>query len=244
MASSSLPGTHVFTWNTQGDFTSDEKFERIKDLFNRGYSIGFIQEGGVSKSAKDDLTAYRGSCVGAYNERCSNYVLIESRMVDRATCVELQDGEGRSVIGGGVAGRAPAAIGIDKVLYVSWHSLAGESNHDTSMLVHAIESNTAYHSAYDTIIIGGDFNASPKDIKDVLLSGTDRTKEKLTYKNRCVANSNEGTHKPKGKPPCQDELDFFIIMTKETKSVSKNVTTEHVEPSDHCPVMMRVTFSE
>jgi hypothetical protein len=236
----------VFTWNSQGDFTISPKLTAIDSLFGSSRVIGFIQEGGVEKSGiQGRWKAYAGYSVGAYNERCTNYVVVDANYSKFITIdsLTLQDDRERVLVGGGDAGRTPAAIGINDVLFISWHSLADQSNTDTAELIRTIESNQHYAQSYNTVVIGGDFNATPDDIRRVLGRGTDRVRDTWIYKHRYVLNSNQITH-----PASSNELDFFIVMSK-TELYSSGPTANYVqdriemvpvEPSDHHPVRMMI----
>ncbi len=70
----------VFTWNTQGNFTRTDKINVINSICPRGLRvIGCIQEGGVDKGgAHGHWFAYHGYGMGSFNERCTNYILVNS----------------------------------------------------------------------------------------------------------------------------------------------------------------------
>lgn len=234
----------LFTWNTQGDFTNAFKLAEIDGLCAGPRVVGFVQEGGVRKGGDQGRwIAHGGTGVGAYNERCTNYVLVDATYA-RFVSVEsliLQNGEGAAVVGGGDAGRTPAAVGVGNVLFISWHSLSGRSNADTAAVVQAIESNAGYRESYDTVVIGGDFNAAPADIEGVVTRGTARSRAAWTYRHRYVLSSGEVTH-----PGSDTELDFFVILSKTEWSARgvlanyRGIERRILAPSDHHAVRMKI----
>ena len=233
----------IFTWNTQGDFTKDVKLQVINGLYPSGCVVGCIQEGGVEKHGTHGRWfAYAGPQIGSKNERCTNYILVDatySKFVD-VSSLNISNGRGALVVGGGLAGRSPAAIAMNGILFISWHSLAGQSNTDTSLLIAAIESNNVYTNMFHTVVIGGDFNASPTDIRQLINRGTIRTKSFWKYNYRDVINSGNATHSS------NKELDFFVILSK-TQWIQKGILSnlkmiemKAVVPSDHNPVRMQI----
>lgn len=58
--------------------------------------------------------------MGAFNERCTNYILISASYEKfvRIENIALQNGHARVVVGGGEAGRAHAAVSINDELYI------------------------------------------------------------------------------------------------------------------------------
>lgn len=235
----------VFTWNTQGNFTRTDKINVINSICPRGLRvIGCIQEGGVDKGgAHGHWFAYHGYGMGSFNERCTNYILVNSiysrfTTVDSFTLVNCESG---LIMGGGEAGRTTASIGIGNTLFVSWHSSATRSNEDTSFLIRSIDQNPAYSQKYNTVIIGGDFNASPTDIDTLIHAGTERTRSFWSYPYRYVFSSGSVTH-----PNSNKELDFFVVMSQTEWTDSgplanfRGVEMKNVFPSDHNPVLMKV----
>ena len=234
--------TAMFTWNTQGNFTEDDKFDTVRTLFGRGRSVGFIQEGGVGKRGRHgNIVAYGGTGVGAFNERCTNYILVDATY-EKFVSVEnitLQDGFARTVVGGGEAGRAPAAVSINDELFISWHSLAGRANEDTASLFNALENNDQYKK-YKTIVIGGDFNTAPDDIEAMIVrrAAVRGSRNEWFY---YIRNSGAITY-----PHRQKELDFFVVMSKTDLTAHgmlanfKPVERVQVVPSDHHPVCTKL----
>lgn len=150
-----------------------------------------------------------------------------------AGCGRGRGRDGRPDAGGDRGRRHP--------VLVSWHSLSGRSNEDTTLLVRAIESNADYGKIFATVVIGGDFNASPADIETVVTSGTERTRSSSTYKHRGVVKSGEVSH-----PGSDNELDFFIVMSQTALTSSgssaslRGVAMKAVTPSNHEPVGMKI----
>ncbi|MEO5866688.1 MAG: hypothetical protein ABIS14_00850 [Sphingomonas sp.] len=236
-----MPTTYrLSSWNTQGDFTAVAKANVINGNFGPAapaqVPIAFLQEGGVNHTgAQGNWTAVGGAGVGAFNERCTNYILVNTAWAGGAGVqgITLQDGQQRVVVGGGIAGRSPAAIVTGRTMFVSWHSLAGSSNADTSLLITAIESNAAYVNGCDVIVIGGDFNTTPAAINTLANQGTDRTRAQWRFPYRTVVSS--------GLPTCGvNELDFFLVLSKGAPA-GLAATRLMVAPSDHEAVQSAVT---
>lgn len=235
----------IFSWNTQGDFTATAKLAEVKSLLSESIrTIGFIQEGGVGNAgAGDGYVAFPGTSVGAYNERCTNYVLMNSSYAKLMSPKHfyLVDGSDNLIVGGGAAGRTPACIGLWDVLFISWHSLAGKSNADTAAILGALESNAAYQRDYPTVVIGGDFNASPDSIRDLVNRGSVREKAGWKYKYRYVYSSGQKTH-----PGSGHELDFFVVLSQtpftDTGLMAnyRGIAMKSVTPSDHQPVAIKL----
>ena len=134
----------IYTWNTQGNFTVPQKLNVI-DQMNRLAAPVFvcIQEGGVNQNLNNiNWLSFRGQGVGAFNERCTNYILLNDfarRQPVGLGSGMIRDQWGGAVVGGGVAGRTSIAVQYGNTLVVSWHSLSGLDNADTTKLVNAID---------------------------------------------------------------------------------------------------------
>jgi hypothetical protein len=230
-----MPNTwSIYTWNTQGKFSATTKLAEINRWFP-AHAVVCLQEGGVGHPEDGgNWKAYGGVAPGAFNPHCTNYVLLDKAQEALAKPHVLKNKDNALVVGGGQAGRTPAAVGVGNVLYISWHSLAAKSNEDTAMLVAAVDGNPEYTKQYDTIVIGGDFNASPADIHGVITRGTERQRLTWNYKERYVVNSGQITH-----PGSKSELDFFIVLST---SVLTGLAASRVQvtPSDHKAVRMKI----
>lgn len=234
---------HFYTWNTQGSFLREDKVAQLSAFLpNDGEAaIVFVQEGGVSKAAHyEHWSAIGGAAVGAFNERCTNYVLVNNKWLNlpNASLIRLPlptqtaTASNQTVlVGGGVAGRTPAALAVGRLLLVSWHSIAGESNSDSAAVFGAFQHNPWYIDRFDRIIIGGDFNASPEDIASILNQKADKDKPYWTW----VVNSGQVTHPSTGK-----EIDFFVIFDC-TQYFSVEATVIQTAASDHDAVRMDIT---
>lgn len=246
MANNAPPPTYLYTWNTQGNFTSPTKAQEINGfLTNVGGGatpvIVFVQEGGVKKAGNGKTwAAVDGAQIGAFNERCTNYVLINTKWQDIQNA-ELQrlplptqtatKVNPTVLVGGGQAGRMPAAVAIGRLLLISWHSLAGESNEDSAAVFGAIQFNPWYKERFDRIIIGGDFNASPLSVANILNQKADKPKSYYAW----VVSSGQATHPSSGQ-----ELDFFVIFdcTQALTMTAAVVPTNNV--SDHEAVLTQI----
>ena len=233
-----MPQWTFTTWNTQGDFTLETKKKMIASICGHGDVAVFIQEGGVAKdNPLDDWKVVGGSSVGAYNERCTNYVLLSKNCV--STSMMITDKMGFVAIGGGEAGRTAAAVDVGEYLFVSWHSYSGDNNADTKDLLTRIDKNSSYARKFKYVVIGGDFNASPKDIKG-LISRTSFSNFKVVDVQNCGKPTHHGA---KG----DSELDFFVVMGAESVLPNHKVkrlydTGKTPTASDHWPVQMTITF--
>jgi hypothetical protein len=233
-----------FTWNTQGNFTAAAKADTLRTLFlSKGCSIGFIQEGGEADSVMNaiptipaSVRAYAGEEVGAKNERCTCYVLVNNKEIKSGEKVELFN-----AIGGGVAGRKPAAIRLGNAIYVSWHSLSGKSNQDTSMLLD--ECIKKMDAGVTTIVIGGDFNAHAQDIRDMIKRKI-RPRSSTSSIEWCVAKSEDGTPTHFSVERGDSELDYFVVFHRANANANANVNAKvdvHAAfESDHDPVIMDI----
>lgn len=215
------------TWNTQGDFTSTAKSAIIADLHGAGTDVLFLQEGGVAKVWGDGLfKTTQGSSVGAFNERCTNYVLISNR----AWNAQVKQVRFTS-IGGGIAGRLPAAVQLGNTLLVSWHSISAQDNSDTRQLLAECQ-NKFGQDGITTIVIGGDFNTTPSSIVDMINRNAAAPGGGQFYAVVFHTLDDQPTH-DSGKV-----LDFFVVLSTAAAPASGGVWTAPVEPSDHHPVLM------
>ncbi|WP_427310603.1 endonuclease/exonuclease/phosphatase family protein [Cupriavidus sp. H39] len=227
----------VYSWNSQGNHTRADKQRAIDRMAATGPTIIMLQEGGseklVSSGAAANWKVFDGCTVGAYDERCTPYVLLETTFAAqvRATQVDIVDERDGVVLAGGVAGRTASGVAIDKVLFISWHSIAAPQNGDTRALLRAFDKASCYEK-YDLIVIGGDFNASPEDISAMLGRENDRTQARLRYAYRQVFYCGKATHRGRQ----ERELDFFVVLAK--RQVSATVELIEQMPSDHDAVRM------
>lgn len=236
----------LITWNTQGDFTAATK-KAVLTGVGFGRKVFMVQEGGVGKAGKltdaasgNSWTAYAGSGAGAKNERCTNYVLVDSVHEMFCTRKVIADLDGKLVIAGGVAGRAPAAVGLNSVLYISWHAAASSSaDADTAVLVNTLDKTEEFYANYHTVVIGGDFNSSPASVAKAVSQGTSRTKAAWNYTSRVVVSSGKITH-----PSSENELDMFVVLSTGTPAHSAlgAGVRKSVVPSDHHAVTMTITI--
>jgi hypothetical protein len=232
----------LFTWNTQGNFTAGPKLLEINALVGRGRVIGFLQEGGVDNAGPQDRwLAFGGTGVGSFNERCTNYVLVDATYARlmRPKPVLIESSMGDVLVGGGMAGRTAAAVGLGDTLFISWHSLSAGSNDDTARLIWMLEEN--YAQTYSQVIIGGDFNSDPASITELLAAGTVRKKAAWKYKTRTVFSSGAATHHSMRWG--DHELDFFIALSTSVGATfappvgaAPAPVVTAVVPSDHNPV--------
>lgn len=218
----------IFTWNTQGDFTDPLKKNVISALFKEGCDIGMIQEGGdaATSQAIPGCLAISGVGVGAKLERCTNYVILSDKLVKDAKPKLV----GFSAMGGGEAGRTAAAVVANDVCYVSWHSLSGDDNSDTSALI----DECGKLKDVAAVVIGGDFNATPEVIDDLIQRKLDKKRHPLAVYTK-ICNSGAATQK-KGK-----ELDFFVLMGSDLGNlVAKAKAYSMAQYSDHDVVIMEI----
>ena len=214
----------LYTWNTQGNFTQGPKGEVVQQMLGvQTPALTFVQEGGVNLAG--DYQGYKavaGFAVGAFNERCTNYILYNDAW-GRLEPVLLVDGLGSALIGGGQAGRTPAAVALDRTLFVSWHSLAAPNNLDTSAVFQAFQL-AAIYKQYDQIFVGGDFNASPDDVEKILVRiPNDRNEVNFSA---TIVRCGQPTQKT-----YQKEIDFFVLFAK--APVQLQGVLVNVVPSDH-----------
>lgn len=215
----------LYTWNCQGNFTTEEKGEVVNGMMGgSGLSLLFIQEGGVNLEGDyKGYIAVAGIAVGAFNERCTNYILFNDAWPRRMQSKVLTTANGSALIGGGIAGRTPAAVEIDRTLFISWHSLSGPNNLDTAELIRTIQTAPAYGKDYDLIIIGGDFNTSPGDVEAIIV-GIARVQTNFYAKVVCCG---QATLKK-----WDADVDFFVIFRKAHQQENGAVLVP-VKPSDH-----------
>ncbi|WP_146214693.1 hypothetical protein [Azospirillum thermophilum] len=220
-----------FTWNSQGDFLTVPKSRVVNDLLNGGCAVGMIQEGGAANDSRA-ISAIRrvisvrsiavGSSVGAFTDRCTNYVLSSGT----GTAVTL------ATVGGGVAGRTAAALQIRDTLYVSWHSTASATdNSDTSQLLRECLGLVRSQSC-SRVVIGGDFNTDKRTLATVCASaGRTRSGSGIPIT----------LHVPPGPTHSSDNtLDYFVVIGTMEGKLRPRIEVVRVDPSDHNPV--RISF--
>lgn len=239
-----------YTWNTQGNFTEGGKGDIVRQMMNvqqpppqGGFgemrpAIACLQEGGVNLGGNyPGYVAVAGSGVGAFNERCTNYVLLNEAWVGlisgggSVNQVTISDPRGSAIIGGGIAGRTPAAVAIERnlrTLVISWHSTASGDNSDTRWLFRTLQKSADY-ADYDQIIVGGDFNASPDEVEWLLISLAAERGD--TNFGAQIVRSGYPTLKR--DPP--REYDYFVVFWPVYR---QNQTAQRIDvlPSDHYPV--------
>jgi hypothetical protein len=220
----------LFTWNTEGDFTEETKKAVVRHFFEKKEcQVGFIQEGGTKATSGSipGCKVYEGIGVGSKNERCTNYVIVHGDLVKATVPKEV----GFVACGGGEAGRTAAAITIGEICLVAWHSLSGPDNSDTSALLE----ECAKLQGVSNVAIGGDFNAEPKFVDELIQRKLDRKRHPLATFAR-VCNSGKSTQK-KGK-----ELDYFVLMGDELGQLKTAVTVYDCSGiSDHDVVVLDIS---
>ncbi|MGH7068081.1 MAG: endonuclease/exonuclease/phosphatase family protein [Acetobacteraceae bacterium] len=217
----------VATWNTQGSFVEGKKAAIVREI-HAGTNVLFLQEGGVNKVWGDGLFhTVQGQSVGAKNERCTNYILVNQTFWNvNATEISFNS------VGGGIAGRKPAAIQIGDTIFVSWHSISASDNSDTSQLLHECQEKLAFNGV-NNIVIGGDFNTDPASVEMMIAMMAAKRGGGAFHTVVCHTPPDMPTHNS------MHVLDFFVIMTK-GNAPSGNVWVAPVEASDHDPVFMEV----
>lgn len=215
----------LYTWNTQGNFTQGAKAEVVGQMLGgNALAMTFVQEGGVNLGgAHQGYTAVAGHAVGAFNERCTNYILYNNAWGARLEPVLLVDANDSALVGGGVAGRTPAAVALGRTLFVCWHSLSAPNNLDTGALFRALQKAAIYRQ-YEQVFVGGDFNASPDDVESILVRIASERGEPNFF--ATVVRCHQPTQKTWNK-----ELDFFVIFAQ--APVQLGGTLVNVAPSDH-----------
>jgi hypothetical protein len=134
-------------------------------------------------------------------------------------------------MGGGEAGRTAAAVVANEVCFVSWHSLSGKDNSDTSALI----DECGKLKDVAAVVIGADFNATPDVIDDLIQRKLDKKRHPLATFTK-VCNSGAATQK-KGK-----ELDFFVLMGGDLGNVMTKATAYSANLySDHDIVIMEIS---
>jgi hypothetical protein len=232
-----LKNVNLYTWNTQGNFTTGQKGQELSAMITgNDPALVFVQEGGVNLAGPyNESTAVAGYAVGAFNERCTNYIVFNNQWpMGGMQSVVLVNGSNMALIGGGVAGRTPAAIDLGRTLFVSWHSLSSPNNLDTSDLLRTLTRTPSYAEKYDLIIIGGDFNASPGDIESMMVRMvTDRSDP---YFFSTIVKCGQPTLKQWDK-----EVDFFIYLRKEYQQEIP-AALRQTQSSDHEAVQTQVAM--
>jgi len=232
-----LKAVNLYTWNTQGNFTTGPKGQELSQMVSGDDpALVFIQEGGVNLEGQyNDCIAVAGYAVGAFNERCTNYIVFNSKWpMGSMQPVVLVNGSGMALIGGGIAGRTPAALELGRTLFVSWHSLSSPNNLDTSDLIRTLTRTPYYSEKYDLIVIGGDFNATPADIESMIVRMvTDRAQ---SYFFASIVRCGQPTLKYWDK-----EVDFFIYLRKEYEQEVPAVLRQ-TQASDHDAVQTQMAM--
>lgn len=214
------------TWNTQGNFNETRKSAIIREI-NTGTNVLFVQEGGVEQNWSGGLyNSTGGQSVGAKNERCTNYVLVNSSMFNESASEVYY-----TTVGGGIAGRKPAAVRIGKTLLVSWHSISASDNTDTRQLL-SESMELLSSSTVDAIVIGGDFNTSPKNIEDMITAMAAGRHGGRHYAVVIAPPLDMATHQS------NKVLDFFVVMSSSSAAPRGQAWVCCVEPSDHEVVFM------
>jgi hypothetical protein len=234
-----LKNVNLYTWNTQGNFTTSPKGQELSTMITgNDPALVFIQEGGVNLAGPyNESTVVAGYAVGAFNERCTNYIVFNNQWpMGAMQPVILVNGSGMALIGGGIAGRTPAAVELGRTLFVSWHSLSGPNNLDTSDLFRTLSRTPFYAEKYDLIIVGGDFNATPGDIESMIVRMVTDRLEPYFFANivRC------------GQPTLKNwdkEVDFFIYLRKSTQQeapayLRPTQTSDHDAVYTQTPMML------
>lgn len=246
------PSFNLTTWNSQGKASEDARGKAavVKGFFDPTMvNIVFLQEGGTDGSYLGDLakdcTIVSGQGVGTRNDRCTPYLLIPSAL--KPVSVDI----GKTVyaaISGGEAGRAAAAAAVGRILLISWHGTANGATDDTANLIVGLAK--AYATTYDTIVIGGDFNAEPIDMLKTLgnFDGTRQGKSGYNLRSKKAPYTIDvfASGIPTQGTPNKDkrELDYFVVLTLANVSniAVSGVNSTPVVPSDHNPVRMVCTF--
>ena len=216
------------SWNTQGDFTETTKAAEINGTL-KNMDVIMIQEGGVDKTwSHVGFKSYAGVGVGAFNERCTNYILVSDdfREGKKAIYTTLSN-----IIGGGDAGRSACAVQIDHDLFISWHSIASSNNSDTSQLIDKCLNLMSGNFGLSSIVIGGDFNTDPSNVE--MMIAAKAASQKFTGSNFFVHVFNGGASHSSGKT-----YDFFVVFTASNPAYTIGV--QAVVPSDHNPVAIDV----
>lgn len=251
----------IASWNSQGNPTCNRKVAYLRYLLE-SFDVVLLQEGGNPKTVNFELyppdglhaedhywasergktaTYLRanGTAIGAFNERCTNYILARGPAPSRER-LPFEEVDLTHVVGGGDAGRTPAAASLGSTIFISWHSIASGDNSDTRTLIRASEEELVKKdSRTNRIVIGGDFNTRPSSIEGVL----DRHfSERKADKEVSVKVVSPLTRTQKSDRPYP--IDFFVIMTRRT-SVHRNyecrVGSDWV--SDHLAVATAVPWS-
>ena len=235
----------IYTWDTQGDFTNDKKLATINSFNDPNHPVFVcIQEGGMSLNLdrqgikSGGWVVFDGQAVGVSKEpcTCTNYILV-NKGAQRLPLVRinLTDKHGGVLLGNGKAARTPVAIRCGADLIVSWHSLSGPDNSDTFALINALE-REAGNKGIERVIVGGNFNAEPDEVDQLLSVGNRRTLSQRTLQQRLVGRAGAPTQ---GRPPNR-EFDFFVYMARQEvgQPVFQRPQVYRVGLSDHDPVLI------
>lgn len=228
-----------YSWNSQGNPVKfrDEKKCLVITYFGETVSppvIVFLQEGGIGYDGKKEGFPYTGSGagVGAYNERCTMYVLAKlPDGLEAPSHVQLLDDHGNATIGGGEAGREPAAVRIGRYLFISWHSTASDDNSDTSAMLKVLQQSKRYND-FSLVVIGGDFNSAP----DALTKLVQQRENQGAFTASVVA-CGKPTHKGKR----QGEYDYFVVLSR-SGHLDLNADLVPTLASDHNAVSVQLTL--
>lgn len=235
------------TWNTQGSPSSKTgikrgKFSGLERLLNsieeHGPNISpvmFIQEGGKMEKVPTDINDDEYTVIEDENN--------DSRVNSKVLChpnLKCENWTGYlDMVESGTANQAynrrPATAfsPVSGELFISFHSTANQyANSDSEELLQRI--CDIDDKEVNDVIVGGDFNASPRYLKRVLYNGEVDISSDFHGCDFYVHNSNEKTH-----PGTNAELDYFVTMNKDgEKPKYSNPIMLDVEPSDHNPVFM------
>jgi hypothetical protein len=174
------------------------------------------------------VTIYGGTSVGAFNKRCTNYVLVSQNAMNAAG---VEDFDCFNAIGGGEAGRTAASVQVGRVIYASWHSKAVRSNDDTWALLDECQDK----GGVDAIVIGGDFNTEPDEI--VAMINRHAIERGSGQNNWFCSVFNSGAHTHRGRRG-DSELAFLVVYQDQYRAA--NVCVQKAGPSDHHPVIMDI----
>ncbi len=259
--------TRIITWNTQGNFTEAEKWNIINRYAAQNEEvIVCIQEGGVDRQLNHNparnnnpinianplrLQSYRGQNPGAFNRRCTNYILLNPHALGVAVNLQLPAAQrnydiagpivarnGRVVIAGGTAGRTSIAVLLGGTLFVSWHSTANNSCADTMDLIQVIDDN--YGGRLDgnnnflvqDVVIAGDYNNTPQWMRTRMVDRDfTRLAAGFNFQGWSVTAPDQPTHQG------GEVLDYYIIMRRqpitELEQMGWQPEVHQTVPSDH-----------
>ncbi len=220
-----------FTWNSQGDFSRQDKLEVVSRLFRtRNCMVGMIQEGGTPLGYANRIrglqTVVTGQPVGAFNRRCTTYLLSK---------FDGTEWHGEA-IAGGVAGRRPAGLIVRRTLFISWHSTA-VNGLDTDTVRLVLDCKRALRNGLcSRVMIGGDFNTSRPNIERIAKYIL-KPKRGAQY-DYSVISPGLHTH-TSGR-----RLDHFLLIWNGTANefVNAQAVTRREPTSDHRPVLLSTGY--